>query len=238
MMLLYDDRRACGECLASILVPEEFWLHFRKSKNACCVCGSESPDLAASTPLGWICRGCAERAMEFVVQSIDFAEWSAQQVVDTLEKGNILDRLAILSRFTDAASMIERQHKKPVDMLGPVTAENLGYVRRHPWATWVRQVACDACSELGPAMEAILVKACKRTPWQYYANTIVALSIVAPHSDQFRDLATKAAADKRKAVRKFTLESVADCDADWARQLAERLRDELGVADEGAEPPP
>lgn len=172
-------------------------------KFTCASCRKTEDAAKFLTPVGDLCVGCVEIEMKRAARTVDLLNWSLPQYKAALESADKLrDHLTALWRFHDILRVAALKYPNDVDDLRKLVIQSLGFLSEHPLAAVVRQAAYQACLSFDKTLAPMLIAESKTTPWQHYANTLMALSHIAPENHEVRAFIQKAAEDDNLDIRK------------------------------------
>lgn len=100
---------------------------------------------------------------------------------------------------------------------------NLGYATDHPFADALREAVLSACRHLGRNLLPFLLEIESPSPWQFYADIVLAAGSIAPEDPGVKRLLEKAAGDSHPEVRRAVPPLLAEHTAPWAKKLMTRL---------------
>ena len=172
-------------------------------KFTCASCRKSEDAAKFPTPVGDLCVGCVEIELKRAARTVDLLNWSLPQYKAALESADKLrDRLTALWRFHDILRVAALKYPNDVDDLRKLVIRSLGFISEHPLAAVVRQAAYQACLSFDKSLAPLLMAENQTTPWQFYANTLMALSHIAPENHDVRAFIQKAAEDDNLDIRK------------------------------------
>ncbi len=172
-------------------------------KFTCASCRKTEDAAKFPTPVGDLCVNCVEIELKRQARAVDLLSWSLPQYKAALESADKLrDRLAALWRFHDILRVAALKYPNDVDDLRKLVIQSLGFLSDHPLSAVVRQAAYQTCLSFDKTLVPLLIAESKPTPWQFYANILMALSHIAPENHDVRAFIQKAAEDENLDIRK------------------------------------
>jgi len=222
---LHDGGAVHPECLVGGAGTEDsVTLVSERRAKKCSCCGQESKDGVVETSAGWVCLCCYQGSFEMLSNSVDLTKWSAYDLVAAISgSAKLRDRLTVLWRRDEVLTSLRGSSVEEYLTFKTKLAENLGYVGKNPLASEVRQLALNACVDIGEEMVPVLLDMRRDEPWQQYANTLLALGSIAPKDTRVRQLLEDASKDSRPEIRLWVLMSIDHYETGWTRKLVEGM---------------
>lgn len=185
------------------------------ASSACSVCHYKEVDDFCEVPGGRICVSCAEKALNEANVAIKIAKWPAAKFIDALSpKGRLRWRMMAVYRFFEIKQYLKQSDE--MSQLYALLVDNLGFISPHPLAHTVRQCALNRCIDAGEHLLPILLEKIKPSPWEFYANVLVAAIKIDSDNPKVQKLMQQAAKHSNPEVREklvFAMSSVSDMQA-------------------------
>ena len=207
---------------------EKRWTDKPPAGRRCISCAGVILGEAFLAARGPLCRSCAESELKVLAADENLADWPVKRILDAISPGgDIRSRLTVIWMFDEAQRSLISKNYRNVDNLSNLLVENLGYLQPHPLASSVQQAALRACSRMGHKMLALLLDTIRKDPWQFYANTLTAIGIIAPEKPQVQSILEQAADDSNPEIRRCIVNLLSNDPPAWAGKTLEKLcRDE------------
>ena len=173
---------------------------------------------------GPLCPLCAASELKLLSADENPGDWSPKRILDALSPdGDIRSRLTVLWKFDEARRDLFSKRPKDEGLLLNLLVQNLGYIQAHPLALTVRQAALRSCSLVGQKMLALLLKTIRKDPWQFYANVLTAIGLIAPEKPEVRAILKKASEDSNPEIRRCVTTLFSKSTPSWAADILEKL---------------
>ena len=148
----------------------------------CDVCGRREGRVWTCSA-GSFCEWCAVSAVEIAWENEDVRRWNATRwYVALTGRGGLAKRMLALTNREMMACASHGWRSTEREEAIKAVVSNLGYVRKHPLARFVRQLSLDACLGLGQSSLSFLLAEDCLTPWQLHSNILTALAALAPRT--------------------------------------------------------
>ncbi|WP_244082964.1 SNF2-related protein [Desulforhabdus sp. TSK] len=190
----------------------------------CISCGKAARDHAFMPAPGPLCPACATSEIQIAAAEENLHDWSVERILTALSpEGDLKSRLTVIWKCNEAERTVIRDMDKFLTLL----VQNLGYVDPHPLAPTVREAALHACTRRGPRILPLLFKVIQKEPWQFYANVLGAMVLIASEKPEVHTLVKEAANDPNPEVRRHIIFLLSHYPPSWGFRVIEQLsRDE------------
>jgi SNF2 family DNA or RNA helicase len=214
---------SAGDLLKGI-ESEQTWTDRLPAGSRCISCSKPVTGKAFAAVPGPLCPVCAESELRTLSADENVQNWPVRQILDALSPGgDIRLMLTVIRQFGEAYRALVWQQSKDVEALLTLLVRSLGYSQPHPLASAVRQAALQACSRMDHKILPHLLKMIQKTPWQYYANILTAMRVIAPEKPEVQAALKEASEDANPEIRKCVMTLVSDQPPPWAIGIIEKL---------------
>ena len=173
---------------------------------------------------GTLCPSCIELELKILSDDENVESWGAKRILDALSPGgDIKSRFAVILKSSDALRAVFSESRGDVETLYGLLVQHLGYFQPHPLAEAVRRAAVQACSRAGEPVLPLLLKAIRKSPWEYYANVLTAMGQISPENPEVKALLTEASGDWNPEVRRCVMALLHESTPAWAGVVIEKL---------------
>ncbi|MBI5591796.1 MAG: hypothetical protein HY881_15095 [Deltaproteobacteria bacterium] len=192
----------------------------------CKVCLKNIQGFSCETPAGRVCIQCAETVYRDFAAKQDIATWHYSHYIRALSGDEALRwRLAILSRYSEAVGIAEKQKSFDVNAMHRLLVLNLGCEINHPLNQMVHQWALHAAQQVGKSILPMLLEfRDKRNPWQFYYNIVLCASLIGPEDKSVQQFIEEAANHPLPEVRTRIVFILSHQKSVWARELLVKLQ--------------
>ncbi len=203
---------------------EQTWTDRLPTGSRCISCFKPVDGKAFAAAPGPLCPACSESELRTVSADENLHHWPVRQILDAFSPGgDIRLMLTVIQHFGDAQRAFISQKSKDVNALLPLLVQSLGYSQPHPLASAVRQAALRACTRMGHKILPYLLHMIQKTPWQYYANILTAVRVIAPEKPEVQAALKEASEDANPEIRRCVMTLVSDHPPPWAAGIIEKL---------------
>ncbi|HYA41970.1 MAG TPA: DEAD/DEAH box helicase [Syntrophobacteraceae bacterium] len=173
---------------------------------------------------GPLCPVCATSELKLLSADEDPGNWTVKRILDALSPdGDIRSKLIVLWKFEEVRRGLISKSFRDEDLLLNILAQNLGYTQPHPLAPTVRQAALRTCSMMGHKMPALLLRTIRKDPWQFYANVLTVIGLIAPEKPEVKALLKEASEDSNPDIRRCVASLFSKNPPSWSVGIIERL---------------
>jgi len=208
---------------------EQAWTDKRPKHGDCISCAKPIQGMAFMALPGPLCPLCVESEIKVIADSEDLKAWSASRILGALSPdGDIRSRLTVLFRFDDALRFLALKGpdgEQDGERLSTLLVQNLGYLHPHPLAPAVRQSALRTCcrANRGPKILPFLLGMVRKDPWQFHANVIMAVGLIAPEKPEVQALLKEASDDANPEIRRRVMTVLGYRPFSWAKGIVGKL---------------
>jgi WD40 repeat protein len=225
-IVLHDEECIDRNCLVNLFNDEEINLLIPQHNiiNKCCICDTKIIEEGYIISQNNICADCISFIIKKILERSGVDKWSERKWIDSLSSTSpILDKIAVLACIDQLKQIIEKVSPEYRNQYITYLIESLGFTSNNPLSRLVRQKALDVCVILGEKLVPRLIKSCKKEPWYYYVNIILALSMIAPDNKKVQKILRQASKNQNIEVRMRIPAALDHYDSKWSRRLLEEM---------------
>jgi SNF2 family DNA or RNA helicase len=203
---------------------EQTWTDKLPIGSRCISCSKPIIGKAFPAAPGPLCLLCAESEINVLSGDENLENWPVKKIIDALSPdGDVKSRLTVILKFNEAHRFFASKNHGDVDVLFRLLVQNLGYLQSHPLASAVRQAAVRTCTDMGHRILPLLLKTIRKDPWQFYANVLAAIGLIAPENPGVKDALKVASGDPNPEIRRRVTALLGRRPLPWAAGIIEKL---------------
>jgi superfamily II DNA or RNA helicase len=203
---------------------EQAWTDKLPIGKRCISCADVVLGRAFMAAPGPLCPSCAASELKLFSADEKLDGWPVKRILDALSPdGDIRSRLTVIWKFDEARRALFSKNFRDENPLLNLLAQNLGYTQPHPLASAVQQAAMRACSLMGHKILPLLLKTIRKDPWQFYANVLTVVGLIAPEKPEVKTILKEASDDSNPEIRICVTTLFSRNPPSWAGGIIEKL---------------